>query len=380
MLEAPAAPSAAPMLATDQPSSSAPSPVLRGLLDSLAGALVLEGVRVHRVKADGSRGEMLFTAAGDDHPDTIRERITRYGAGEYELAPVVNGRYQGGSRRMVVDAPEESRQLAPAPAAPIAAGSDMRSLVDSFSAAMRDMQSNMMQQLGQMELRNKDSQLELMKEVLKSNRTGGGSGAGSELSTLLLPMLVAKLSEDPFDRLVKMNAINRELREDAAPPDTTGRVFEGLAGALASMLSMVKSAPQQPAAPGMVRSVTLADDSRAPAAPAPAAVPADSSEQSMRELMTILLRMARKGSDPDTVLAVLEETLMPAEYAQLVAVISTPGIEDGLVSIEPAFEPHREWLATTIEKIRDMIKDDQAQADTERAPASPVDGSASAAE
>lgn len=362
-----------PAPAAADPAPQRPSGSLSGLLDALAGPLVREGLRVHRVKPDGGRGDMLFTAPADEHADTLRERIARHGPGEYELAPVVDGRYMPGARRMTVDAPAPmlpthaaSMMQAP-PAAAAAPALDPRDLVGAMSAAIERSQAAMLQQMTQLQISSRDAQLDIMREAMK-HRGGAGAGGGDSglLNTLiaaLAPVLVAKLSEDPIERAMRVNAFNRELREDAQPRDeTAGMLRDTIAGVAAAVTAAMnanaRAATPQPAIARVVpqQPQQFAPGSAAPHVEPPAAVaPAD---DQLAMMVGVLSRLGMKGADAGTVLAVLEEMLTADEFAQLTDLLKIPGAVGGLLTAAPQLLPVRDWLERVVADVVAMLAPD----------------------
>lgn len=361
-----------PAPAAADPAPPRPSGSLSGLLDALAGPLVREGLRVHRVKPDGGRGDMLFTAPADEHADTLRERIARHGPGEYELAPVVDGRYMPGARRMTVDAPAPlpthaaSMMQAP-PAAAAAPALDPRDLVGAMSAAIERSQAAMLQQMTQLQISSRDAQLDIMREALK-HRGGAAAGSGDSglLNTLiaaLAPVLVAKLSEDPIERAMKVSAFNRELREDAQPRDETAGMLRdtiaGIAAAVtAAMQANARAATPQPAIARVVpqQPQQIAPGAAAPHVEPPAAVAQADDQLAM--MVGVLSRLGMKNADAGTVLAVLEEMLTAEEFAQLTDLLKIPGAVGGLLTAAPQLLTVREWLERVVADVVAMLAPD----------------------
>lgn len=377
-----------PAPAAADPAPQRPSGSLSGLLDALAGPLVREGLRVHRVKPDGGRGDMLFTAPADEHADTLRERIARHGPGEYELAPVVDGRYMPGARRMTVDAPAPmlpthaaSMMQAP-PAAAAAPALDPRDLVGAMSAAIERSQAAMLQQMTQLQISSRDAQLDIMREALKHRGGAAGGGDNGLLNTLiaaLAPVLVAKLSEDPIERAMRVNAFNRELREDAQPRDETAGLLRDTIGGIAAAVTAAMQANARAAPPAIARVVPqqLAPGAAAPHVAPPAAVaPAD---DQLAIMVGVLSRLGGKNADAGTVLAVLEEMLTADEFAQLTDLLKIPGAVGGLLTAAPQLLTVREWLERVVADVVAMLAPDDDSGAGDGVELTPDDASGSGA-
>ncbi|WP_022976986.1 hypothetical protein [Nevskia ramosa] len=355
-----------PTAAGELPASDAvasPTPAgaddLESLLDTLAGPRLKLGLRVHRTRPDGSRGEMLFTVPASEHPDALRERIAKYGPGEYELAPVADGKYSGQARRMVVEAPASSAAAAlPVPvAAPAPAGFDVAGLLAGLAGLQRESQAAQAAQFERMQSAAKDSQIETLKLFLSHRPAEGGGSSGLDpMMKMMMPMLLAKFGEDPFARVLQMLEINKAVREDSAPPDRTGEIFANLAGTLPALLAGAQQAA--PAAlPRRVVSVTPAGQPAATAAAgaAPEALPAAGLQAIVVDALPMLKRMAVKQADAATVLGGLGAMLTDTEVSAVLPMLSQAGAVDFLLTIAPSLAPHREWLDALLTEVRAMI-------------------------
>lgn len=350
-------------VAAPAPAAVAGSDDIESLLDTLAGPRLKLGLRVHRTRPDGSRGEMLFTVPASEHPDALRDRIAKYGPGEYELAPVADGRYSGQARRMTIEAPAASAPAAvAAPAVPApAAGVDVAALLSGLASLQREQQAAQAAQFERMQSAAKDSQIELMKLFIGS-RGEGGHGGVDPMMKMLMPVLIARITSDPMEGVLKMLEVSRAVREESQPPDTTAQVFGGLAQALPALLQ----GAQAGAAAAPLRTVQARPSQQA-GQPAPGdAVPAAPNPQRIvADMVPMLVRLAAKQSDTMTVLGTLGELLTSAETATVLPLLSSVGAVDALLQLAPALAPYRTWLESLLAELRAMMAADaEAEAAT----------------
>ncbi|MBA4286403.1 MAG: hypothetical protein C0434_12835 [Xanthomonadaceae bacterium] len=338
--------------AVASPAPAAPLEALESMLDAVAGPRFAHGVRVHRTKPDGSRGEMLFQLDAREAPEVLRERLGRHGPGEYELAPVVDGRYSGQARRMTIGTPASSAaavQSTPPTAAPAPAGFDVAGLLAGLASLQRESQAAQAAQFERMQSAAKDSQIEMLKMFLAHRPDGGGaSGDGA-----VLKMLMQRLADDPIERMVKLAELQRLLREDAAPSDPNAQVLGGLAQALPAILaaSNAGQAGAQPVARRVVRAVAPASAPVLPVPQQPAAA-----AHPLADAAGIVLRLARKRATASDVLGTLAAVLDDAELSQAVSTIAgTADPVAALIGIEPGLADHREWLSGIVAELPGVL-------------------------
>lgn len=339
------------------PAAAASADDLESLLDTLAGPRLKLGLRVHRTRPDGSRGEMLFTVPASEHPDALRDRIAKYGPGEYELAPVADGRYSGQARRMTIEAPAASVPAAViAPTAPApAAGVDVAALLSGLASLQREQQAAQAAQFERMQSAAKDSQIELMKLFIGSRSEAGNGGGVDPMMKMLMPVLIARITSDPMEGVLKMLEVSRAVREESQPPDTTAQVFGGLAQALPALLQ----GAQAGAAAAPLRAVQARPSQQA-GQPAPGdAVPAAPNLQRIvADMVPMLVRLAAKQADTTTVLGTLGELLTGAETTAVLPLLSSVGAVDALLQLAPALAPYRAWLESLLAELRAMMAAD----------------------
>lgn len=335
------------------------------LLDSLAGPRLREAIRVHVVRPDGVRGPMLFQVAANEHPDDVRAKIAKHGPGEYELAPVVDGVYRGQSRRLVIDPPPVAASAAPAAPAPAAAGLDVSALVSGLAAMQREAQTENARMMERVLSAQKDAQIDMLKIVAGQPRDGGNGG---NIMEAILPLILARMTEDPLDRIIKMQDVNQRISAAAAPPDRTAEVLANIAATLPAVLAAGAQAAPAPAQRRAVlpvpapAGVQAQPQAVAPAAPSPAPAVAD---DVLRDVLPVLRRLAAKGADAGTVLGALSAILTDAEVSAALPLLAQPSAASLLVTLAPELADFRPWIDAMLSDVRELFVQD---ASAENAP------------
>lgn len=377
-MTAPAAAPAAPP-ASSPPAAPPPPPPDEGasdspLLDALVGPrLSRRGVRVHRLKSDGSRGAMLLTVAHEDDPAEVRARIARYGAGEYELAPVLDNRYHGQTSRMVIEAsevPSEPAQApAAAPAAPDLAGL-MRQVSDMMAAQQREMAQQMRELMQAQQLAAANQNAEMFK--LLAARPQGP--AESLLPQELLVGLIKRAFDppppqpDPFEQIAKMLKVQKLLSNGGTEENSLTELVKGVAPVVAGAFAAAQQgAQQQPRR--TVAAVRPAPPAPAAAAGEPAAPPpAEDRNAEFAQLLTVIEGMARRQVAPDAALVALSALLSEEDMEQVASLVTIPGALDQLEVIAPGLKPYRAWLEALAAELSDPDNPEAPSHDPDPAP------------
>lgn len=371
-----------------------------GLLEALAPRGQRKGIRVHRLREGGGRGELLFTVSEDEDPAYARERIERYGSGEYELAPVDEfGRYKGKGRILRIEGVATAATPAAAQAAPPAAPAfDVAGLIAGIQATMAQQQQAFAAAQQAMQMQMVQSQNELMKSLLPSlagGGSGGGAGMGRLLETLLAHTLNAKASEaDPIDRMMRFIEVGKKIREEIEPAPTggdTAAIYAPLAQGFASLMETLRQngaakpvqRPMVKVAGGKVIGVRAPAPAALPApapAPAPAAVPTTALPAEVlaqiKPYTPQLVMMAKANAEPAHVLGLLMSALPEAEQVKVMNLLITPGILPALLQDVPELSAHQAWLQSVLDEaavwVADASAPDAAEASAE-ATAEPIE-------
>lgn len=325
------------------------------LLEAMAPRGPKKCIRVHRVQESGVRGSLVLTLSIDEQPDVARERIARHGPGEYELVLVEDGRYKGAGRRVMIEGPPAAVAATPVASGESGALSMVRVMIEENRAFMREMVAAQREAAMQDRLASKDSTI----EILKASRSGGGGGGGifsGPIAEAMIPLIIAKFTEDPHDKLLKTLELRKAVREDE--PEGKGG---DMSGALASVADAFKNMTdlsrieaqaraRQAQRPVTVRPMPPPIPGSVTAAPSPTAAPPPTPAPGgfigvLQPMLPGLVNMASKGMDTDLA-AMAVVGMLPEDMLDLFSqAVANPMLPQLLVSQAPALAPHLEWLA-----------------------------------
>lgn len=337
-----------------------------------AGSSILEALapsgpevchRVHKVGENGNAGPALFTFYDLDEPGQVREKIARYGAGEYFIRTAVRGQMKGAGRKLVIEAHEATAPIAAtaaaAPAATHSLGVDVARVMESMRDLMREQgekhSATLDRVVQNLTTQAKDAQIEILKMVVQRPQTDA-NGMPPGIMELLLKKAVEPPPQPPsmisqLKELVQLQKIVGGGGEE----NTFAELAKGLGPVLAGLLAAAQGGgkPQKP-----MRTVSAVQGKPAaalapPAEPVPPSEPqaeAASPDQFSR-LVEAVEGMARRGVPAESAFIALEALLEPEDFDQLANFVTAPGALDQLVMIAPSLATHREWLESLAQVI-----------------------------
>lgn len=329
---------------------------LQRVISELGGNTEGVTVRLLRLEKAGARTGG-FLADMDPSEFSLSEVKARFGGGHYRAKLTeANGRLmrnQAFSIEGKPRGPEEAQQVQAAQAQAPSGAADP-------SIAILNMQMSMMQAQTK---QHQDFMREFLTIMRQTPAAPPQPAFGPQdmiaLITAVMPLFANKAAtaSDPMAPFLKGLELGRDISGNGGSGDddsALGILSKGL-DTLGPLVSRIASAPPSPPSPPASAAAIPARRVQRPAPPEARPDPAISMSAEQKEIYSMMkmlagaaLTSAGAGEDPSAMVANYG-SLVPATYRNALV---DPKIVDALVKVEPALEPHRDWLDRLREAFR----------------------------